>query len=55
MTVDAISHHFSDGVYAKQMRLEKGHTATTHKHNYSHLSILASGDVEVSLNGVKIA
>jgi len=53
MTVEAISHHFSDGVYAKQMRLEKGHLAITHKHNYSHLSILATGHVEITLNGVK--
>lgn len=53
MTVEAISHHFSDGVYAKQLRLEKGHTAITHRHNYSHLSILATGEVDVTLDGVK--
>lgn len=53
MTVEAIAHFFSDGVYAKQLTLEKGHTAVTHKHNYSHLSILATGEVEVTLDGVK--
>ena len=53
MSVEAISHHFSDGVYAKQMRLAKGHTATSHKHNYDHLSILASGEVDIVCNGLK--
>lgn len=38
-------HHFSSGVYAKQMRLPKGATALTHKHEYDHLSILAQGVV----------
>ncbi|WP_458763673.1 hypothetical protein [Cupriavidus basilensis] len=36
-------HHFSDGMYAKEMRLPKGHMAVSHKHTYSHLSILAAG------------
>jgi quercetin dioxygenase-like cupin family protein len=53
MTVKAISHHFSDGVYAKQMYLEKGHIAITHSHNYDHLSILAQGEVDIALNGIK--
>lgn len=51
--VDAISHHFSDGVYAKQMSLKQGYTALTHKHNYDHLSILAQGEVVITANGVK--
>lgn len=38
-----IVHHFSDGLYAKQMRLPKGHIAVSHKHHYSHLSILSMG------------
>jgi quercetin dioxygenase-like cupin family protein len=40
-------HHFSDGLYAKQMKIPKGFMAGTHKHNYSHLSILAKGRVIV--------
>lgn len=40
-------HHFSDGLYAKQMQLPKGFTALSHKHHYSHLSILAKGAVIV--------
>lgn len=53
MSVEAISHHFSDGLYAKQMKLAKGHTATSHKHHYDHLSILAQGEVDVVCSGVK--
>jgi len=43
-----VKHHFSDGVYAKQMHIPKGFTATIHVHNYTHLSILAKGEVIVS-------
>jgi quercetin dioxygenase-like cupin family protein len=42
-----IEHHFSDGLYAKQMVIPKGYLAATHKHNFSHLSILAQGQVIV--------
>lgn len=40
-------HHFSSGVYAKQMHLPKGYFAISHKHNYDHLSLLAQGKVVV--------
>jgi quercetin dioxygenase-like cupin family protein len=40
-------HHFSDGMYAKQMLLPAGYMAVTHAHKYSHLSILAGGEVIV--------
>ena len=52
MTVEAISHHFSDGIYAKQMTLQKGYIAKSHKHNYSHLSILSKGEVHIRVDGV---
>lgn len=39
----ATAHHFSDGVYAREMRLLGGMQAITHAHKYDHLSILASG------------
>ena len=42
-----IQNYFSDGLYAKQMVIPKGYTACQHKHNYSHLSILAKGRVNV--------
>jgi len=44
-------HHFSNGVYAKQMHLPKGHMAISHKHAYSHLSILAAGSAVVATDG----
>jgi len=40
-------HHFSDGLYAKQMVIPKGFVAGSHEHVYSHLSILAKGKVIV--------
>jgi mannose-6-phosphate isomerase-like protein (cupin superfamily) len=46
-------HHFSSGVYAKQMHLKKGYFALSHKHAYDHLSILASGVAMVEVGGEK--
>ena len=40
-------HHFSSGVYAKQMSLPAGYMAISHSHNYDHLSILGKGRVIV--------
>jgi len=40
-------HYFSDGLYSKQMVIPKGFIACQHKHNFSHLSILAKGSVIV--------
>jgi len=51
--IDVVAHHFSDGIYAKQMTLAKGYIAISHIHKYSHLSILASGDVIVNCDGIK--
>ncbi len=42
-----IEHHFSSGMYAKQMLIPAGFSAFQHKHEYDHLSILASGRVIV--------
>ena len=44
-------HHFSDGLYAKEMKLKKNAIASQHKHNYDHLSILAKGKVQVLFDG----
>lgn len=41
-------HHFSDHQYAKEMHLPKGYKAFSHKHTYSHLSILAKGEAIVT-------
>jgi quercetin dioxygenase-like cupin family protein len=40
-----VIHHFSDGLYGKEMTLPKGYAAGTHAHEYSHFSILAKGRV----------
>ena len=42
-----IVHHFSDGLYARQMMIPKGYVALSHAHNYAHLSILSTGKVVV--------
>jgi quercetin dioxygenase-like cupin family protein len=42
-----IVHHFSDGLYAKQMMIPQGFLAGMHAHVYGHLSILAKGKVVV--------
>lgn len=52
MTVQGVSHHFSDGLYAKEMHLPAGHVAVSHQHHYAHLSILAKGAVMVTVDGV---
>ena len=48
-----IHHHFSSGVYAKETRIPAGHVLVQHAHKYGHLSILASGSVELLVDGVK--
>ena len=40
-------HHFSDGLYAKQVHVPANHVVGQHSHKYSHMSILAQGDVVV--------
>jgi len=40
-------HHFSTGLYAKEMHLPKGFYALSHAHAYDHFSILAKGKAEV--------
>jgi len=42
-----IVHHFSDGLYAKQMIIPADTMILKHMHSFSHLSILAAGKVAV--------
>ncbi len=44
------NHHFSDGLYAKEMFLPKGGMAIAHSHTYSHLSILGKGKALVTFD-----
>lgn len=48
-----IHHHFSAGVYAKETRIPAGYVLVQHAHKHDHLSILASGSVELVVDGVK--
>jgi quercetin dioxygenase-like cupin family protein len=48
-----IKHHFSSGVYIKQMRLPKAHYAETHEHKYDHFGLLGSGSASVEIDGAK--
>lgn len=48
-----VKHYFSGREYAKRMTLPAGHYAETHTHAHDHLSILASGVVEVTVDGVR--
>lgn len=43
-----ILHHFSDGLYAKEIHIAAGDHLLQHKHTYSHLSVLAKGSVIVT-------
>ena len=40
-----ITHHFSDGLYAKEIFIPSGQMLMQHKHEYSHFGILAEGRV----------
>jgi quercetin dioxygenase-like cupin family protein len=42
-----ITHHFSDGLYAKESFVPAGTAIMKHTHDFSHLSILAKGRVAV--------
>ena len=46
-----INHHFSAGVYAKETLIPAGHVLVQHKHKFDHLSILASGSIELMTDG----
>ncbi|MES2323288.1 MAG: cupin domain-containing protein [Pseudomonadota bacterium] len=48
-----IKHYFSPGVYAKEMHLPAQHVATSHKHEYDHISHLSAGRVLVCVDGVE--
>lgn len=48
-----ITHHFSDKIYAKEMRIPADTVILKHTHSFSHLSVLAQGQVAV-LRGQEI-
>ena len=46
-----ITHHFSDGLYAKETHIMAGKMLMQHKHNYSHFGILSKGKVVIVKEG----
>ena len=46
-----LHHHFAEGLYAKEYMLPKGYAIPQHAHTYSHLSILAKGEVILDVDG----
>jgi hypothetical protein len=49
-----VQHHFIGGVYAKELTMDSiMDCVTSHKHNYDHMSILATGSVEINVDGVR--
>ena len=48
-----VQHHFGGGVYAKEIRLPADYLLVHHKHLFDHLSILASGSIELVVDGEK--
>lgn len=45
-----IEHHFGGGVYAKETRIPAGLSLMQHKHEHDHLSVLASGVVQLTVD-----
>lgn len=48
---ECIAHHFGGKVYIKETRINAGRILVQHKHAYEHLSYLASGTVELEVDG----
>ena len=48
-----IQHHFSAGVYAKETHIPAGRILVQHKHKFDHLSILASGSIELIVDDTR--
>jgi quercetin dioxygenase-like cupin family protein len=46
-----IKHHFSAGVYVREMTLAKDHEVTTHKHAYDHFGLLGAGSAVIEVDG----
>ncbi|HUD33795.1 MAG TPA: hypothetical protein VMR43_12375 [Variovorax sp.] len=49
---DMVAHLFGGGVYIKETRIPAGMVLVQHKHAHEHLSYLASGTVELHVDGV---
>ncbi len=43
-----VNHHFSKGVYAREMLIPKGTILTGKMHKHNHLNVVLYGDIEVA-------
>jgi quercetin dioxygenase-like cupin family protein len=48
-----IQHYFADNLYAKQAHIPAGLRLGKHTHAYTHLSILAKGEVYVYVDDIR--
>ena len=48
-----VAHLFGGGVYLKETRIPAGMVLVQHKHEHDHLSYLATGMVELQVDGIK--
>jgi len=49
-----VRHHFSDGMYARELHIPKGAILTGKIHRKAHLSVISKGDISVlTEHGVK--
>ena len=48
-----LKHHFSSGLYAREMHVSDGYSVVTHEHTYDHLSVLAKGIALVTVDGIQ--
>lgn len=47
-------HHFSDGIYAREIRIPAGALLVGKQHKYEHLNIISQGDIMVMTDeGIK--
>lgn len=43
-----VTHHFSKGVYARELFIPKGTVLTGKMHKHNHLNIMVYGDIEIA-------
>ena len=46
-----LAHHFAGGLYAKETAFPAGSILVQHRHHYDHFALLASGMVEIEVDG----
>lgn len=49
-----IVHHFGGGMYIKETKFKAGEWGEKHTHSFEHLSILASGKVQLTIDNVSV-